>query len=27
LRRALWMQHQYGDAQHHRLHLANLLLN
>jgi hypothetical protein len=27
LRRALWIQHQYGDAQHHRLHLANLLLN
>lgn len=27
LRRALWMQHQYGDAQHHRLHLANLLLD
>lgn len=27
LRRALWMQHQYGDAQHQRLHLANLLLD
>ena len=27
LRRALWIQHQYGDAQHHRLHLANLLLD
>ena len=27
LRRALWVQHQYGDAQHHRLHLANLLLD
>lgn len=27
LRRALWSQHQYGDAQHHRSHLANLLLD
>ena len=27
LRRALWIQHQYGDSQHHRLHLANLLLD
>ena len=27
LRRAQWVQHQYGDAQHHRLHLARLLLD
>ncbi len=27
LRRGLWMQHQYGDTQHHRLHLAGLLLD
>jgi len=27
LRRAQWAQHQYGDAQHHRLHLARLLLD
>lgn len=27
LRRALWSQHQYGDAQHHRNHLAKLLLD
>ncbi len=27
LRRALGAQHQYGDAQHHRLHLAALLLD
>ena len=27
LRRALGSQHQYGDAQHHRLHLAGLLLD
>ncbi|MDA9296360.1 acyl-CoA/acyl-ACP dehydrogenase [Porticoccaceae bacterium] len=26
IRRAQWAQHQYGDAQHHRLHLAKLLL-
>ena len=25
--RAQWVQHQYGDAQHHRLHLARLLLD
>ena len=27
IRRAQWAQHQYGDAQHHRLHLAKLLLD
>ena len=27
IRRAQWAQHQYGDAQHHRLHLARLLLD
>ena len=27
IRRAQWTQHQYGDAQHHRLHLAKLLLD
>lgn len=27
LRRALWSQHQYGDVQHHRSHLATLLLD
>ncbi|MDG1165544.1 MAG: acyl-CoA/acyl-ACP dehydrogenase [Porticoccaceae bacterium] len=27
LRRSLWVQHQYGDAQHHRLHLASLILD
>ena len=27
LRRALWSQHQYGDAYHHRTHLADLLLD
>ncbi len=27
LRRAQWCQHQYGDAQHHRKHLAPLLLD
>jgi alkylation response protein AidB-like acyl-CoA dehydrogenase len=26
IRRAQWAQHQYGDAQHHRRHLARLLL-
>ena len=26
LRRALWCQSQYGDAMHHRKHLADLLL-
>ncbi len=26
LRRALWCQYQFGDARHHRKHLANLLL-
>jgi acyl-CoA dehydrogenase len=27
IRRAQWAQHQYGDAQHHRLHLTKLLLD
>jgi alkylation response protein AidB-like acyl-CoA dehydrogenase len=27
LRRALWSQHQFGDALHHRSHLADLLLD
>ena len=27
LRRALWSQHQFGDAQHHRTYLASLLLD
>ena len=27
IRRAQWAQHQYGDAQHHRLHLARLVLD
>jgi acyl-CoA dehydrogenase len=27
IRRAQWAQHQYGDAQHHRGHLARLLLD
>ena len=27
LRRALWSQHQFGDAYHHRNHLADLLLD
>ena len=27
IRRGQWAQHQYGDAQHHRLHLASLLLD
>jgi acyl-CoA dehydrogenase len=27
LRRGQWQQHQYGDAQHHRRHLAALLLD
>jgi alkylation response protein AidB-like acyl-CoA dehydrogenase len=27
IRRGQWAQHQYGDAQHHRLHLAGLLLD
>jgi len=27
IRRAQWTQHQFGDAQHHRLHLAKLLLD
>ena len=26
IRRAQWAQHQYGDSQHHRFHLAELLL-
>ena len=26
LRRALWCQYRYGDAVHHRRHLAELLL-
>ena len=26
IRRAQWAQHQYGDSQHHRFHLADLLL-
>ena len=27
IRRAQWAQHQYGDAQHHRRKLADLLLD
>jgi hypothetical protein len=27
IRRAQWAQHQYGDPQHHRKRLANLLLD
>ena len=27
IRRAQWSQHQYGDPQHHRKHLAELLLD